>query len=81
MGIGIQRVGENDRVMSGPFAAVKKHCSIIADIIPGEKSKSEAAKSYLKWVQKKLPNGVSISLDEIVAALPTGLMSVHVAAP
>lgn len=81
MGIGVQRVGELNRVMSGPYEAVRKHCSVIAEIIPGEKTKADVAKSYAKWLQKKLPNVQEISLDEIVAALPNGSLTLHVASP
>lgn len=79
MGIGVQKIKEGDRIISGPYNAIKKHASVIAEILPGEKSKSDAAKSYFKWLQKKLPNA-GIGLDEIVAALPNGLLSLHVAA-
>lgn len=81
MGIGVQKFGEGNRIMSGPFDAVRKHCSIIAEIIPGEKTKTEVGKSYLRWLQKKLPRAEELSLDEIVAALPNGLLSLHVASP
>ena len=77
MGIGLQKIKEGDRVISGPFEAVRKHASVIAEIAPGEKSKTEIAKSYLKWVQKRLPEA-GISLDEVVAALPNGLLSVKI---
>ncbi|QQR92634.1 MAG: DUF814 domain-containing protein [Candidatus Iainarchaeum archaeon] len=79
MGIGVQKAGEANRIMSGPYEAIRKHCSIIAEIIPGEKTKTEVAKSYLKWLQKKLPHAQELTLDEITAALPNGSLALHVA--
>jgi hypothetical protein len=77
MGIGVQKFGEGNRVMSGPFECVRKQCSVIAELVPGTKSKNDVAKSYVKWLQKQLPHA-QISLDEVVAALPNGEMSLHV---
>ncbi len=56
----------NDRIMSGPISAIKKHCKEFVEIIQGERKSSDIA----KIVNKKL--GGKLDLDEIIRALPPG---------
>lgn len=52
----------NDRVMGGPFSAVKKHCKDFVEIIQGNEKLSDVA----KLIRKKLGG----ELDDILRALP-----------
>ncbi|MBU1202019.1 MAG: DUF814 domain-containing protein [Nanoarchaeota archaeon] len=53
-----------EKVMSGPISAIKKHCKEFLTIIQGDKKPSDVA----KVVQKKIGG----DLDEIIRALPPG---------
>jgi len=55
---------EDSRVMGGPLAAVKKHCSKFVEIMQGDEKTSDIAKA----VQKRIGG----ELDEIIRALPQG---------
>lgn len=54
----------DDKAMSGPVTAIKKHCKEYVTIIQGDKKTSEVA----KLIQKKIGG----DLDEIIRALPAG---------
>lgn len=71
LGWGVQEVKNGFRIFCGPLRCVKAHAQHIMEIVPGTHSKTDVAKSYRKGLEKKNPP-VSVSLDELVAALPTG---------
>ncbi|MEK6821479.1 MAG: NFACT RNA binding domain-containing protein [archaeon] len=74
LGWGVQRVGEGYRALCGPLSCVKAHAEHVIEIIPGKKSKSDMAKAYSSFLKKR-KEPILISLDELVAALPTGEFS------
>jgi predicted ribosome quality control (RQC) complex YloA/Tae2 family protein len=74
MGWGIQELKEGFRAMCGPLSCVKAYAIHLAELSPGEKSKTDVAKSYQKWLEKQTPS-ISIPLDELVASLPPGEFS------
>jgi hypothetical protein len=72
-GIGIQKTGDDWRVISGPFSAVQKNAFFCVKLVPGEKEKGELSKQLLSvFKQKASGNLGSVSLDEIIQVLPTG---------
>ncbi len=74
LGWGIQETKGGFRIMCGPLACVEEHCFHAMELFPGEKSKTDVAKSYLRYLQRQ-PRPISISLDELVASLPSGKFS------
>lgn len=76
MGWGVQVLSEGFRAMCGPLACVKAHAIHVSELSAGEKSKTDVAKSYQKWLEKQTPP-ISIPLDDLVAALPPGEFTSH----
>jgi predicted ribosome quality control (RQC) complex YloA/Tae2 family protein len=74
LGWGIQEVKNGFRVLCGPLRCIKVHSKFVMEIVPGTHSKSDVAKSYQRGLAKKDPP-ISLSLDELIAALPTGEFS------
>ena len=66
--IGIEKVDEYWRVISGPRTAIEKRALMSFRVIPGSKRKSDVAKIIKSKAEKKL--GATISLDEIIRMLP-----------
>lgn len=58
-----------DKIMSGPYDAIKKHCGKVFRIKQGRKKTSEIAKK----IQKKIGG----DLDEIIRALPAGGLEIQ----
>jgi predicted ribosome quality control (RQC) complex YloA/Tae2 family protein len=73
-GIGVQKVKNGLRAVCGPLPAVKKNALHVQEVVSGEKSKSDVAKSFLKFIMFKEPAS-SLSLDDIIAVLPNGKIS------
>ncbi|MDP2666986.1 MAG: NFACT RNA binding domain-containing protein [Candidatus Diapherotrites archaeon] len=76
MGMGVHPSSHGPRMMGGPLTAVQTHAHHIMEILPGEKSKSEVAKSYLAFLRKKW-DGILPPLDDIIRTLPNGLLSMR----
>ncbi len=74
MGWGVQALPEGFRPICGPLACVKVHAQHCMELSPGEKSKTDVAKSYQKWLEKQSPP-ILVALDELVAVLPPGEFS------
>lgn len=55
------------RVVSGPKTAVQKACSIMIELVPGEKKKSDVAKQIKRFFEKK---EVSVTLDDLLGMIP-----------
>lgn len=68
---GVQSTKDGARILCGPLLAVRAHAQHVMEIIPGPKSKSDTAKAYRRSLEKTNPP-IKISLDELIAALPTG---------
>ena len=75
MGVGVQDTPAGLRVMGGPLSCIQTHCRHLMEIVPGEKSKAEVAKSYARFLQGKGVESSSLLLDEIMGALPNGLLA------
>ena len=73
-GIGVQKIKNGLRAICGPLRAVQKNALRVREVISGEKSKSDVAKSFLKFIMFKEPTS-SLSLDDIVGVLPNGKFS------
>lgn len=56
-------------LMSGPLAAVKKHCNFSFELKQGRLSKEQIAKQLKELFEKK---GYSFSIDEFVSIMPNG---------
>lgn len=66
--IGVERINEHYRIISGPSTAIQKRAIISFKIIPGLKKKSDVAKTLKSIMERKL--GTILSLDEIIKMLP-----------
>ena len=64
-------VDEENRVISGPESAVKKHSPHYVIIVQGRHKKGEIAKAVRSFFERK-KIGESIHLDEFIAMLPAG---------
>mgnify|MGYP001581549453 CR=1 FL=1 len=73
-GLGVQLLPDGFRIMGGPFACVKAHAQHVIEIASGQKSKSDIAKSYQRYLAKKI-NPLPSLVDEIVSILPAGEFS------
>lgn len=71
---GVQPVQDGARILCGPLPAVRAHAQHVMEIVPGPKSKSDTAKAYRRTLEKTNPP-IKVSLDELIAALPTGEFS------
>lgn len=71
MGWGVQEVKDGFRALCGPLACVKAHALHVMELSVGEKTKTDVAKSYQKWLEKQSPP-ILVALDELVASLPPG---------
>ncbi|MFH0955384.1 MAG: NFACT RNA binding domain-containing protein [Candidatus Micrarchaeota archaeon] len=72
-GIGIEKIGDDWRVISGPVSAVKKHAAFFVEIRPGKTEKGDLSKKLFRFFLFKAQNSLgSVSLDDFIAALPTG---------
>ncbi len=69
--LGVQQTSAGFRVCCGPFEAVKKFTQYTVEILPGSKSKSDIATSYIKFISSRAPE-IHVSLDEVSASLPNG---------
>ena len=69
--IGLEKIDDSFRVISGPESAIKKHAIAFVALQQGNDKKSDAAKKILALLRKKLPEA-AIDLDEIVSMLPNG---------
>jgi predicted ribosome quality control (RQC) complex YloA/Tae2 family protein len=74
LGWGVQEVKDGFRIICGPLSCVSVHAQHVMEIAPGEKSKSDIAKFYARFLSR-LPIPVSVSLDELIASLPPGEFS------
>lgn len=71
--IGLEKVADGLRVVSGPVSAVEKHAFVWVRLVPGDTEKGPLSKKLLKWFSFKSRQTLDKSLlDEIIAALPTG---------
>ena len=66
--IGVEKVDEHYRIISGPAVAIQKHAIMSFRIIPGSKRKSDVAKVLKSIMERKL--NTTLNLDEIIAMLP-----------
>lgn len=71
LGWGVQEAKDGTRILCGPLVCVQPQAEHVMEIVPGEKSKAEIAKSYQRTLLRST-KPVSISLDELIAALPVG---------
>lgn len=72
-GVGIEKIGDDFRVIAGPVSAVKKHSLHWMEIAPGGEEKSAVTKKILRYFGFKTKNQIgSVALDDLIAALPTG---------
>ncbi len=72
--IGIEKCGEQFRIISGPPEAVKKHVLFSLRVLQGAEGKGAAAKKVKKIFEGRL-SSISLDLDEIVGMLPAGKIS------
>jgi len=64
-------IDEENRVISGPESAVKKHSSYSVTIVQGRHKKGEIAKAVRSFFERK-NFGKGIHLDEFIAMIPAG---------
>ena len=69
--VGLLQEKDSSLAMSGPPTAVKSNCTHCFEISIGKRKKSEIAKQLLAKFEASKGKGV-VSLDEIVAVLPSG---------
>lgn len=74
LAIGLVKTNDSLAVVSGPKSAVEKKAVIFFGIKQGRKEKSDAAKEIKKRFEKS--TGKRVSLDEIIAMLPSGGMEI-----
>lgn len=75
--IGFRSEGDYYAVFSGPPSAVKKTAEFSLAISIGSMQKGDAAKKVLSLFRQKAGKGATFSLDDIVALLPGGGMSIN----
>ncbi len=72
-GIGFEKNNDDFRVISGPLSAVKKQALHFVELVPGNEEKSAVAKKIFRFFLFKTKNRLgSVTLDDVLAALPTG---------
>jgi len=74
--IGIQKIGDYYKVISGPRSAIKKNSDVAFEIAKGEKKKSEIAQELKGLFEKNLNLKLPTSIDEIVSMLPASSLEV-----
>ena len=67
--IGVEKVDEFYRIISGPESAIEKRALLTFRIVQGQKKKSDVAKLIKERIEKKF--GATIGLDEIIRMLPS----------
>ncbi len=68
-------IDSENRIISGPPSAIKKHSKIFFILKQGKKSKSDTAKDLKNLFSKK---SIIVSTDEIIKMLPEGKFSIEV---
>jgi len=75
--IGLQRIGEQLRVIGGPTEAIRKHTGIYVEIVPGNEPSAKLAKQlrrlFSERVEKKDRESVlKVPIEEIQQFIPLG---------
>ena len=74
--IGLQKISDYYKVISGPKSAIKKNSVIAFDIIMGERKKSEISNELKGLFEKTLNLRLPTSIDEIVSMLPASNLEI-----
>lgn len=70
--IGYKVEGEKLTLHSGPPSAIRVNCDFFVGVKFGNDSKGDAAKKILRIFSSRLKGSAGLSLDDIVALLPSG---------
>ena len=69
--VGVEKIDESHRVISGPLSAIKIRAAWFVELIPGKLSKNALAKQLGAQFSKKFPESF-IPLDEWISMMPNG---------
>jgi len=69
--IGIQKINDGFRIISGPLKAIKKHALVFVQVFQGNQKKSFVAKKLKQFFEEK--TNETLDLDEIMRMLPENI--------